>query len=211
MNPLSASVPTSIIVQRPQSQVVHLVLLSHGVGSVPESMLEAAHWFASRLPSAMVVCMASPLTSDISAGRQWFSVQGVTEDNRQARVDEAMRSFLAIVKHWQHGSGVSSRETTIAGFSQGAIMALESSKLVESPAHRVVSIAGRFATLPDRRSNGTTHFVHGGSDAVIPANRAHAAHERLLELGAATSLNIVQGVAHSPSLALVESLSEHFG
>lgn len=51
------------------------------------------------------------------------------------------------------------RRTLVAGFSQVAIMALESTKLSEPPALRIVAIAGRFATLPDRRSDATIHFL----------------------------------------------------
>ena len=65
---------SSIIVQQPASQASHLVLLMHGVGSVPQSMLGVARWFAERDSSAMVVSVASPEPSDISSGLQWFSV-----------------------------------------------------------------------------------------------------------------------------------------
>ncbi len=39
------------------------------------------------------------------AGRQWFSVQGITEDNRQARVDAIMPTFIETVRYWQKQSG----------------------------------------------------------------------------------------------------------
>lgn len=62
------------------------------------------------------------------AGRQWFSVQGITEDNRQARVDAIMPTFIETVRYWQKQSGVGANATALIGFSQGAIMALESIK-----------------------------------------------------------------------------------
>jgi phospholipase/carboxylesterase len=100
---------TSIIVQQPQGPASSLVLLTHGVGSMPQSMLGVARWFANHDRNAMVVSVASPDPSDISNGLQWFSVRDVTEGNRQARVDAAMPAFVATVQHWQQASRVNAR------------------------------------------------------------------------------------------------------
>ncbi|SFU66602.1 phospholipase/carboxylesterase [Polaromonas sp. YR568] len=199
-----------IIVQQPQGPASQLVLLMHGVGSVPESMLGVAHWFASRDSHAMVVSIASPDPSDISTGLQWFSVRGVTEDNRQARVDAAMPSFVATVQHWQRVSGADAAHTLIAGFSQGAIMALESTKLAAPPALSIVAIAGRFATLPGHQSNAVIHLLHGNADPVMPAALAQAAQTRLEQLGTRVTLDVVQGVGHEPHPALMERLAARF-
>ena len=61
---------TSILVQQPPGAASKLVLLTHGVGSGPQSMLGVALWFAERDPSAMVVSLASAEPSDISNGLQ---------------------------------------------------------------------------------------------------------------------------------------------
>jgi phospholipase/carboxylesterase len=58
------------------------------------------------------------------------------------------------------------------GFSQGAIMALEST---QQPSHahsatRVIAIAGRFAQLPRHAPQGVAvHLMHGEQDRVIEA------------------------------------------
>ncbi|CAM3733546.1 esterase [Polaromonas hydrogenivorans] len=200
--------PTSLIVQQPQGPASQLVLLMHGVGSVPQSLLGAARWFANRDSAAMVVSIASPEPSDVSShGLQWFSVRGVTEDNRQARVDGAMPAFVATVQHWQRVSGTDAQRTLIAGFSQGAIMALESTKLAAPAALRIVAIAGRFATLPNRQSGAAIHFLHGDADPVMPAALAQTAQARLLQLGTEVTLDLAHGVGHEPHPALLERLS----
>lgn len=179
----------------------------HGVGSVPQSMLGVARWFAHRDSAALVVSVASPEPSDISNGLQWFSVRGVTEDNRQARVDTAMPAFIASVRHWQRVAGVDAQGTLIAGFSQGAIMALESTKLPDPPALRIVSFAGRFATLPEQRSEAGIHLLHGDADPVMPAMLAQAAQARLLQLGTDITVDIRPGVGHEPHPALLGCLA----
>lgn len=198
---------TSIIAQRPEGAVSQLVLLMHGVGSTPQSMMGVARWFADRDRAAMVVSVASPDPSDISSGLQWFSVRGVTEDNRQTRVDGAMPAFQATVRHWQEDCGVDPQRTLIVGFSQGAIMALESTKLAKPPALRIVAFAGRFASPPARPSDAVIHLLHGASDPVMPASLAQAAQVQLLQLGTRVTLDVAQGVGHEPNGALLDRLS----
>jgi phospholipase/carboxylesterase len=198
---------TSIIVQQPQGPASSLVLLTHGVGSMPQSMLGVARWFANHDRNAMVVSVASPDPSDISNGLQWFSVRDVTEGNRQARVDAAMPAFVATVQHWQQASRVNAQRTLVAGFSQGAIMALESTKLAEPPALRIVAIAGRFATPPEHKSSALIHLLHGGADPVMPAALAQAAQARLLQLGVEATLDLAPGVGHEPHPALLTLLA----
>jgi phospholipase/carboxylesterase len=198
---------TSILVQQPQGPVSSLVLLTHGVGSVPQSMLGVARWFADRDPSAMVISVASAEPADISNGFQWFSVRDVTEDNRQARVDAAMPTFVATVRHWQQAAHVDAEHTLVIGFSQGAIMALESSKLAQPPALRIVAMAGRFATLPQQKTAAVIHLLHGSADTVMPAALGQSAHTRLLELGVDASLDLAPGVGHEPHPALLARLA----
>lgn len=202
---------TSIVVQQPQGQAACLMLLMHGVGSNPQSMLGIARWFASRDGAAFVVSVASPEPSDISSGLQWFSVRNVTEENRQARVDAAMPAFLATVRHWQDVAGVDAERTWIAGFSQGAIMALESTKLERPPAFRVVSFAGRFASLPEYKSQAVIHLLHGSADPVMPSSLAQAAQARLLQLGTKIMVDIAPHVGHEPHPVLLASLAARLG
>ncbi|EOK8724741.1 esterase [Escherichia coli] len=67
-----------------------MLLLFHGVGDNPVAMGEIGSWFAPLFPDALVVSVGGAEPSGNPAGRQWFSVQGITEDNRQARVDAIM-------------------------------------------------------------------------------------------------------------------------
>lgn len=197
----------AIIIQQPASPQ-RLVLLTHGVGSVPQSMQGVGAWFAQRDADAMVVSIASPHPSDISPqGLQWFSVRGVTEDNRQARVDQAMPLFLDTLAGWRAKAGVDAANTLLVGFSQGAIMALESSKLTEPPAATIVAIAGRYAVLPDQRPQASIHLLHGDADGVMPVALAHATHERLRQLGAQVTLDISPGGGHQPDGVMFAALA----
>ena len=130
------------VVQSPDKPAQQLLLLFHGVGDNPVAMGEIGSWFAPLFPDALVVSVGGAEPSGNPAGRQWFSVQGITEDNRQARVDAIMPTFIETVRYWQKQSGVGANATALIGFSQGAIMALESIKAEPGLASRVIAFNG---------------------------------------------------------------------
>lgn len=194
----------SLLIRPAGPDTRRLLLIFHGVGATPASMVPAARQFADALPDAMVVAVASPFPSDISAGRQWFSVRGVTEADRPARVAAAMPHFVDTVRHWQRQAGVGAEHTWLMGFSQGAIMALEAAQLAPPLAAAVLAFAGRYAQLPDRAPQAPIHLLHGENDDVIAVAHARAAAARLNELGASVSLDTRAGVGHEPHPALVD-------
>ncbi len=131
-------------------------------------------------------------------GRQWFSVEGVTEENRQARIDAVMPAFIDTVRYWQQQSGVGADATALIGFSQGSIMSLESVKAQPGLVSRVIAFNGRFATLPQSATTQTTiHLIHGGEDRVIELSHAVAAQETLMREGGDVTLDIVDNLGHA--------------
>lgn len=184
------------VVQSPDKPAQQLLLLFHGVGDNPVSMGQIGSWFAPLFPDALIVSVGGAEVS--GTGRQWFSVEGVSEENRQQRVDAIMPTFIETVRHWQQQSGVRPQATALIGFSQGAIMALESIKALPGLASRVIAFNGRYATLPTSASTSTTvHLIHGGEDRVIDLSWAVAAQEALLAVGGDVTLDIVDDLPHA--------------
>ncbi|MDU3921462.1 MAG: esterase [Klebsiella pneumoniae] len=170
------------IVQSPATPAQQLLLLFHGVGDNPVSMGQIGSWFAPQFPDALIVSIGGVEPCGPN-GRQWFSLQGVTEENRQQRIDAVMPTFIEIVRYWQEKSGVSPLATALIGFSQGAIMSLESIK---------------YATLPETATTATTiHLIHGGEDRVIDLAWAVSAEEALQQAGGDVTLDIVDDLGHA--------------
>lgn len=187
----------AITVQQPE-QAQRLVLLFHGVGDSANGMAALGRYFADALADACVVSLNGPESTEWGAGRQWFSVQGVTEENRQARVDAAIPGFLSTVRHWQDKVGVDAAHTVLVGFSQGTIMSLEALKANPRIAGTVIAFSGRFASLPESAlTPAVVHFIHGEQDSVILPVHAQAAAQRMHSLGSAHSLDMIAGVGHS--------------
>jgi phospholipase/carboxylesterase len=204
----------SVIVQQPQGQAAQLFLMFHGVGSDAPNLAPLGRVLAQVFPQSAVVSVAAPDRSDFGAGRQWFSVQGVTETNRLARIEEAMPRFVATVHAWQKQFNVAPEATALVGFSQGSIMSLESARLGQGLAGRIVAFSGRFAVLPATPMAHTTlHLIHGANDPVIPAAQTELAAQRLQALGADFTADVIEAAAHeiSPEMqrCMLNRLSSH--
>src|SRR5512139_2746885 len=97
-----------------------LFILLHGVGSRPSDLVPLANHLKKTFPRA--ACFLPEGTHPFEGGghgRQWFSITGVTEENRAARVAAAMPGLLALVKHAQDRFNVLPPDTALVGFSQG--------------------------------------------------------------------------------------------
>jgi phospholipase/carboxylesterase len=199
---------TTVVIQEPSSPT-RLFLLFHGIGATPQSLAPLGDVLAKSFPKAVVVSIQAPDVSDFGQGYQWFSVQGVTEENRIERIEAAMPTFVEPVKDWQQKSGLNVEQTTLIGFSQGAIMSLSSTQMVdEKLAEKIVSLSGRFATslIKTPINNTQVHFIHGNQDTVIDYRLSKAAYDALIDCGATTTYDLIPQLAHSVNQAVVDCL-----
>lgn len=200
--------PGDVVVQRAQERPEQLVLLHHGMGGAPENMTPLGRRLASAFPRSAVICICAPRPSAMG-GYEWFSVAGITEENRIERVAQAMPGFLAQIRSYQQAFDVTPAVTALVGFSQGAVMSLEASAIAAPPAGRIVAISGRYATRPDHAPSHTTiHLLHGKEDRVIPYRLAVEAALRLRELGADFTADIVPFAGHAIHDEIVELVVE---
>ena len=88
----------SIVVHKPVASAQQLILLFHGVGSNAKDMVPVGQQFAAKSPAALVLSLEGFQASDFGQGRQWFSVAGVTEENRPARVAAVMQDFRSPIE-----------------------------------------------------------------------------------------------------------------
>ncbi len=186
-----------------------LMLLLHGVGASAQDLVPLAHALRESFPQAAFLLPDGFAPFDAHpalAGRQWFSIQGVTDENRATRVAAVLPEFVELVRTCQRHLGLGEAATALIGFSQGTIMALEACAAVPGLAGRVLAFSGRYASLPAQVSPLTTyHFFHGADDAVIAASHARAAFEHLSALeGGDATLDIADTVGHEIAAPLVE-------
>lgn len=179
-----------------------LVILLHGVGSRGADLAPLADLWRDSLSDTAFAAPDAPFAFDQGAtGRQWFSVRGVTESNRPARVTDARAAFDATVATAIAEAGLAGRPERVAfvGFSQGAIMALDALASGRWPLDAVVALAGRLAAPPPLTPSLTTPtlLIHGAADSVIPAAESAIAERQLRDLGVTVTRKVLPGVGHT--------------
>ncbi len=193
-----------------------LFLLFHGVGAAPDDLVPLGLSLAKQFPRSAIVSVQAPHDCPYSSGYQWFSLDGITEELRGPRTREAVPAFIELVQHWQETMKLGPEATALVGFSQGAIMALASTQ--ESPAihlaTRIVALSGRFAQLPTQApEHCTIHMIHGKQDSVIPYVHTVQAAERLVQLGADVTADVIPFVGHEINAEIaalvIERLTTH--
>ncbi|MEO7622450.1 MAG: esterase [Gallionella sp.] len=186
--------------------VKQLFILLHGIGAQPSDLVPLAIKLKATFPdAAYLVPQGNYPFEGGNKGRQWFSVRGVTEDNRVARVAETLPMLQQLVRNAQHRYKTLQSDTALVGFSQGAIMVLEFSVAHDGQVGRVLAFSGRFAKLPEKAPELTTlHLLHGEDDKVISVAHASAGYARLMQLQGDATLDVASSVSHEIHAALAE-------
>ena len=180
-----------------------LVILLHGVGARGENLAGLGPIWARALPDTAFAAPDSPFPFDQGGpGRQWFSIAGVTPENRAARVIAARADFDAVIGALvaEHGFAARLDRVALVGFSQGAIMALDALASGRWPVAAVLAYSGRLATPVDNPARGTPALlIHGDADMAIPFTQSQEAAARLTAAGVPTRLIIEPGQYHGIS------------
>lgn len=187
-----------------------LVILLHGVGSTGSDIAGLIPGLETALPGARFAAPNAP--GRFNDGYQWFSIVGVTADNRAARIVAARPAFDAIIGEIIAREGFGDRLDRVAlvGFSQGAIMALDALASGGWPVGAVVAFSGRLASPEPLApaADGQVLIVHGGADPMMPASEAETAAARLGDAGVRVQKLIEPGLGHSISSTGVEAAAQ---
>jgi phospholipase/carboxylesterase len=189
-----------------------LFLLFHGVGGQASNMAPLAAALRAQYPQAAIVSLNGPQAFDAlpgSGGFQWFSVVGITDENRGERVDAALPDFIARVRAWAAHFELDWPLVALAGFSQGAIMALEAVQAEHQLAGRVIAIGSRYASVPQHAPRDVCiHLLHGTADSVLPYRLVVDAANELVALRADVTADVLPGVGHELHPKLVDKAME---
>lgn len=179
-----------------------LIIFLHGVGARGADLAPLGASWRAALPDTAFAVPDAPFAFDQGgAGRQWFSVSGVTEANRPARIADARAAFDTTIAALLAEHGLTARPERVAfvGFSQGAIMALDAVASGRWPVAAVVAFAGRLASPPPLAPATATPvlLLHGSADRVTPASESEAAERQLRALGVPVTREVLPGVGHA--------------
>lgn len=189
-----------------------LFLLLHGAGADASQMRPLAQALKAQYPQAAVVSINAPDAydqapggTDAGKGYQWYSLKDANDDNHAQRVAAALPGFIATVRAWGEQFGLPWERVALAGFSQGAVMALEAVQAEVALAGRVLAFSGAYASMPGHAPlNVSLHLLHGLQDGTLPYQDQVDAAKRLVRLGADVTADILPDIGHELHPALIE-------
>jgi phospholipase/carboxylesterase len=177
----------------------HLVVLLHGVGADAASFEGVARALSESLPHAEFLVPDGQDAFDGGGhGRQWFSVRGVTPENRPARVREASARVSTWIDAELARRGLPADRLIVGGFSQGAIVAAWLGLHRDPRPAAVLMLSGRVAEdgTPLVGSGPQVFIGHGDRDPVMPVAEASLSASTLEAWGARVTKRLYPGLAH---------------
>jgi phospholipase/carboxylesterase len=184
-----------------------LVVICHGVGANGQDLVSVAPMLAAALPNAVFVAPDGPEAYDMvppgeaNDSRQWFSLRDWRPEVMEAGVRAARGTLDRYLDETIAELGIAPAEYAIAGFSQGAMMALFTGLRRRVPPRAILAYSGMLLG-PDRlaaeiANRALVLLVHGERDEVVPAEGSRSAADVLRKQGVPVDLVLRRELGHS--------------
>ncbi len=180
-----------------------LVVLLHGFGAPGDDLVPIARVLGAPREIRYVVPEAPiDLGADYFGGRAWWWIDLASRERARARgqerdlssgvpkgMPEARETLLAMLADAHRTLGADPATTTLAGFSQGAMLACDAVLRTTLPFHGLVMLSGTFVSedewtklLPARKGLKVLQS-HGRSDEMLPIASASRLREAMVAAG----------------------------
>lgn len=189
----------------------HLVVLIHGYGADGNDLIGLAPQLQSALPTALFVSPHAPNPCEmLPFGRQWFSLVGWNPMDLQACLDvcalgvaEARASLTAFIEAQLKAHGLTADKLALLGFSQGAMLALETAITLPEPPTAVLAYSGALIgrltpeVVECLKGKTAIHVLHGEMDAVVPHAAFTFTREKFESAGLEAQFHSLPALGHS--------------
>lgn len=182
----------------------HAVILLHGYGSDGTDLIGLGQIWAPRFPEAVFLSPNAPEECALNpSGYQWFALDLAqeAEARRIAGAAAARPVLLQFLDDFWRQTGLGPEATVLAGFSQGAMMALHTGLSLDRRLAGIVAFSG--ALLPPESFpqpeplRPPVTLIHGEFDPVVQPDESRRAARLLKEAGYDATLHISPGIGHS--------------
>ena len=165
-----------------------IVLLLHGYGADGDDLIGLAPAWAPAMPDTLFVSPHAPFPCEGAPfGRQWFGIYGRGEEMRLAGLRAASAMVDAFIDDLLEETRLPPAALTLAGFSQGTMLALHTAPRRAEPLSGILGYSGRLLApeLLDGEvlSRPPVALVHGEMDELVPFSSMAEAAAALEQAG----------------------------
>jgi phospholipase/carboxylesterase len=184
-----------------------LVVICHGVGANGQDLIALGPMLAAVLPHAVITAPDGPEAYDMMppgngfGGRQWFSLKDWRPEVMETGVRAARASLDRYLDDTLAELDIPPTEYALAGFSQGAMMALFTGLRRPIPPRAILAYSGMLLAPTELRDEiahrARVLLVHGEEDEVVPSEASSVAADVLRALDVPVELMMRRGLGHS--------------
>lgn len=152
-----------------------MVMFLHGYGANGDDLLNIGYEWGNELPDAVFLSPNAPdICEAFAGGYQWFSIRAVdARAFEREKLVEAVAPVLGAyineqLKHWN----IPENKLAVAGFSQGAMMAMYTMPRRKNPCAAVIGYSGMLLDAAGLKEKSIVKMpvlaIHGDADQVVP-------------------------------------------
>jgi phospholipase/carboxylesterase len=177
-----------------------LVIILHGFDANGNAVFWLAHEWSRVLPHAAFVAPFAP-GSTLFGGRHWFPLKVRSASERWNGVNMSAPELRAFIETELARHGLPESACALAGFSQGAYMALHVGLRWPRPFAGIAAYSGLLAgeeyLQAEIRSRPPVLLIHGDLDGVIPVQYMHQARDTLARCNVRVEWHVAHGLNHA--------------
>ncbi len=175
----------------------------HGYGANGDDLLNIGEEWAGELPDAVFLSPNAPEVCEAFAGGyQWFSIRAIDERafEREKLIEKVTPILNAYIDEQLQKWGVDESQLAVAGFSQGAMMAMYTMPRRKTPCAGVIGYSGLLIDAAGLKAPGIVKMpvlaIHGDADEIVPPKSLAAVQSGFAHAGFDVETVLRPGLGH---------------
>jgi phospholipase/carboxylesterase len=180
-----------------------LVIFLHGYGANGADLLNIGEEWGETLKDAAFVSPNACETCDsFSAGFQWFPIRAISPEaiEREKRASTAGPVLSNFIDEQLQKWGVDESALAVAGFSQGAMMAMYTMPRRKKPCAGIIGYSGMILDAQGLKAPGVVKMpvlaIHGDADQIVPPENLPRIEKAFSEAGFEIEAIMRPGLGH---------------
>jgi len=180
-----------------------MVIFLHGYGADGNDLISIGEEWRDALPDAVFLSPHAPERCEMSPfGYQWFSIRAIDKRTfeREKQAERAAGPLNAYIDAKLAEWGVDESALVVAGFSQGAMMAMYTMPRRAGACAGVIGYSGMLVNAEGLKDEEIVKppvlIIHGDADDVVPPFYLKDAEEGLTAAGFRVEAHLRPGLGH---------------